>query len=147
MKKLDLERPFQMLANVAVIVGIAFLGIEMRQNNELLDFQKSLSSLQVMLSVTAPNIENPDMRRAMEQAMTGNDLSPSDTQMLRGGLSRVILTMQWQYKEVPQDRESIRRNLSAILDGLPLAQQLWIDLKDDLDPEFVTFFEAQRQTE
>ena len=144
MKNFDFDKAFSRLANVAVIVGIVFLGIEMHQNNELLQFQKSLSSLQVMLSVTAPSIEDPDMRRAMDQAMAGKALSPSDTQMLRGSLSRTILTMEWQYKEVPEDRERNRRLLSNAFATLPLARRLWDDVKVELDPDFVTFIEAQR---
>ena len=36
MKKIDPGQTIQILANVGVIAGIAFLAVELRQNNELL---------------------------------------------------------------------------------------------------------------
>ncbi len=36
MKKLDLGQTITILANVGVIAGIVFLGMELRQNNELM---------------------------------------------------------------------------------------------------------------
>jgi hypothetical protein len=143
MNKIDIEKLFQMLTNLAVIVGILFLGVEIHQNNELLRFQRSLSSLQVQLSVTSPSIDDPDMRRATERMMTGQELSQIDTQMLRGSLSRILLTMEWQYKEVPEERERARKTFVTIMNGLPLARDLWNDMKAELDADFVNYFEAE----
>ena len=39
MKKLDLGQTVSILANLGVIAGIVFLGIEIRQNNYLLETQ------------------------------------------------------------------------------------------------------------
>ena len=36
MKKLDLGQTITILANIGVIAGIVFLGLEIRQNNELM---------------------------------------------------------------------------------------------------------------
>ncbi len=36
MKNIDLGRTLSVLANLGVITGIVFLGVELRQNNELL---------------------------------------------------------------------------------------------------------------
>ena len=37
MKKIDLGRTIGILANLGVIAGIIFLGVELRQNNELME--------------------------------------------------------------------------------------------------------------
>ncbi len=37
MKKLDLSQTIGILANLGVIAGIVFLGVELRQNNDLLE--------------------------------------------------------------------------------------------------------------
>ena len=53
MKKIDLGRTIGMLANLGVIIGIAFLAIEMHQNNQLLSMQARLTETQAYVDRTA----------------------------------------------------------------------------------------------
>ena len=43
MNKIDLGQTLAILANVGVIVGIAFLAVELRQNNRLIDEQSAIA--------------------------------------------------------------------------------------------------------
>ena len=42
MKKINLDRTIQIIANVGVIAGIVFLGMEINQNNEAMAVQARL---------------------------------------------------------------------------------------------------------
>ena len=46
MKKLDLGQSIGILANVGVIAGIVFLGLELRQHNELMEAEASMATHQ-----------------------------------------------------------------------------------------------------
>ena len=46
LKKLDLGQSIGILANVGVIAGIVFLGLELRQHNELMEAEASMATHQ-----------------------------------------------------------------------------------------------------
>ena len=64
MKKLDLGQTITILANLGVIAGIVFLGIELQQNNEALGLQVRLERENTLRQGLSGRLENSDVIRA-----------------------------------------------------------------------------------
>jgi len=71
MKKIDLGQTIAILANIGVIAGIAFLGLEIRQNTDAVrsTVVQDISSQQI--DVRKMMIENPDLRAAVRAVAQG----------------------------------------------------------------------------
>ena len=61
MKRLDLGQSIGILANIGVIAGIVFLGVELRQNNQLLTSQARTTRMEIRKEATNRYLENPDL--------------------------------------------------------------------------------------
>ena len=61
MKKIDLGQTITILANVGVIVGIVFLAIELRQNNELLGQQARIASNEQWIASLEGLLDDPGL--------------------------------------------------------------------------------------
>ena len=74
MKKIDLGQTITILANVGVIAGIVFLGIELQQNNELLVVQAEMAMSDVRANtILADVVQEPELIELMlkdEQSLT-----------------------------------------------------------------------------
>ncbi len=74
MKKLELGQTITILANLGVIAGIVFLGVELRQNNELLEVQAEMAMSDVRANtILADVIAQPELIELMlkdEQSLT-----------------------------------------------------------------------------
>ena len=82
MKKINRDRTIQVLANVGVIAGIVFLGLEMQQNNEALDIQARLEREGWHRAAKARQVQNPNLIRALAKARKGETLTDEDAIVL-----------------------------------------------------------------
>lgn len=82
MKKINRDRTIQVLANVGVIAGIIFLGLEIQQNNEALSFQARLEREGWHRAAMARRTQNPDLIRALAKARRGEALTDVDAIVL-----------------------------------------------------------------
>ena len=81
MKKPDLSQTINTLANVGVIAGIIFLGLELQQNNELIETQARVERRSIATNAGLRMFEYPDLRRATLKARNGEVLT-DDEQLL-----------------------------------------------------------------
>ena len=146
MKKIDLVATIQVLANVGVIAGIVFLGVELSQNNDLLEYEKRRSALDLSLTQQDMVLENPDARRAFARITIGESAltqAAEDEGLFAAMLTKLILTYQWQYLELPETRDRIRYVLEHS-GKVKSEERIWTGLRPTLNPEFVAFFEDAR---
>ena len=91
MNKIDLGQTITILANVGVIAGIVFLGIELQQNNELLSSQIRSTRVENRLSLVDrlfDNLEVIELLGKEESELTGTEIEASaDFPMMVGLLS------------------------------------------------------------
>src|SRR5210317_429161 len=74
MKNADIGRAVQIAANFAVVAGIIFLGVELHQNNELLDAEARQGRID--RSINGQNFfGNPDVAVAIAKIQDGEDLT------------------------------------------------------------------------
>jgi len=141
MKKVGLGQGIQILANLGVVGGIVFLGLELRQNNEQLACQRRLSSLELNMTQIDLLISEPELRRALVKDLAGDEELSADEQLLMiGMLSKVYQTLEWQFLENPESRDKVRR---AVIEsgGSSVEPLVWTSMKPSLDPTFVQFAE------
>jgi len=155
MKKIDIGQTLNTLANVGVIAGIVFLGVELQQNNRLSAAQAEYNLLQHQTDFASPAFENPeiveflmDMRR---KARTDEELTEAELFRVNRLLDRRVFGWQWRYWQnrsgALNEMNALSREIGRMFDGG--AQQLgaservfsdyWNNRAGALDPDFVAF--------
>ena len=100
MKQIDLGQSIAILANVGVIAGIVFLGIELRQNNDFLAAQARLGQLGANISRIQIGLNNPDLADIAWRARTGDP--PLNAAEQNRYFEYALFTMmhwEWEYEE------------------------------------------------
>jgi hypothetical protein len=78
MKKLEIGQTIQILANVGVIAGIAFLGLELRQNNELMAAQARFNRLSIITDAFDTQAVEPCIADILVKDRSDERLSPTE---------------------------------------------------------------------
>lgn len=99
MKRLDLAQTFQILANVGVIAGIVFLGVELQQNNDVLTAQARLQRTQMRIDGLTGYLNSPDLVRARLSDVNRSALSPEEDVILEAFWQTVLVRWQYIYGE------------------------------------------------
>ena len=105
MKKLDFGQTVSVLANIGVIAGIVFLGIELRQNNSLLEAQTSLARFSVDRERRTRLLENrAGLLETMLKARNGEELNRTERAQLTAHWLDVLDSWLWQFREAQAGR-------------------------------------------
>ena len=75
MKKIDLGQTLTILANVGVIAGIAFLAVELRQNNEMMRAQTRGELSRDSVDQIRLNVNDPVFADVLLRGDRGEELS------------------------------------------------------------------------
>jgi hypothetical protein len=149
MRKIDLGQTISILANIGVIGGIAFLALELRQNNMLMTSQSRANQMEQVLDIQEEVFLNSDLAAILVKAGAGEPLTSVEQLRLDAFQQKVILGMQFQYEEF-QSGALDRINIAAwraIYRGenstlrVPL-DNAWADLKDLMRPAFAEYFQT-----
>jgi hypothetical protein len=84
-------------ANIGVVVGIIFLAIELRQNNELLRSQASITYVQARTNAIEIQLQNDKLFETLFRAREGAEISPLDMQRLSLYYRAVFAMWDWEY--------------------------------------------------
>ena len=95
MKKIDLGQLLSILANVGVIVGIAFLAFELRQNNALLGAQARTARASIPIDASNITVGTPELWRALMKDRSGHDLTAGEEFLLQEWHWGTLI--RWQY--------------------------------------------------
>ncbi len=96
MQKIDLGQTVGILANIGVIAGIVFLGIELQQNNALLAAEFRASSLSNRLSLREKALD-PQIAELLVRAYEGAELSAAERVQL-GTINMMQLEL-WEWTD------------------------------------------------
>ena len=134
MKKLDLAQTITVLANVGVIAGIVFLGIEMRQSQRI-----ALSDMYI--NTVANQIEThnaiADNSEIWSKGNAGEELTPAEFAIFSGQV-RTINDMAWYAIQVDlqmglDEAASIDvAEFALYLHKNPGAFKVWLDREEEL---------------
>jgi len=136
------------IADIAVIAGIIFLALELRQNNSLLAAQARYSLRQYRSDI-ADTIMAPHVLEATHKYASGENLSPAERSAALMTALKVIELWEWQYGEyaagalgrgkLPLDAWRIWYQGKG--ESPVPVQEIWESRRHVLNPEFVRFFE------
>lgn len=124
MKKFDFGQTITILANIGVIAGIAFLAVEIQQNNRLLSTQASYVMLQNRVAGRVDVLNDSELASLMFKLDRGEPLSPVEEFRIRNGYEANIIGMEWEYQQY----------LAGGIERLPI--DVWKDVF--ADPEFMS---------
>ena len=99
MKKIDLGQTITILANVGVIAGIIFLGVELQQNNELLKAEAGYNLLQNRLAIRTKIIDQSDLTGLLVKISSGQTLTAAEERESEAYLELNFLQWQWEFQE------------------------------------------------
>ena len=127
-------------ANLGVVIGLIFLAIEVRQNNENLATQVRATAFFGMAETWNMVAENPELAAAIQKDMDKGELTPTEQNQLFAYWVRVFLTLQWEYNELPEEEFNQRLPFQrrAFLDSPSLAIA-WERAEPLLDPNYVEY--------
>ena len=149
MTKIDLGQAVGILANVGVIAGIVFLGVELQQNNDLLGIQTRAIQLDQTLGFAEEITRNPTLAAVIAKAESNEELSAVEEVMLRGLAMRGLRQLEWSFNESQAGTFAMQPEQVALYragfrgDGIfrwPLGKY-WADMDDFFSPNFVRFVE------
>jgi len=99
MKTFDVSRTVSVLANIGVIVSIAFLAISVRQNNALLTVQARANTLSARIHTNELIMESSALPKIFVKFRAGAPLEPDETIRLTALHQYQLLMMQWNFED------------------------------------------------
>jgi len=138
------NRWLTLIANVGVIAGIVFLGIELRQNNELLEAEARFNRMRMSWDGWQSYAVNRDLTELMVRAKNGQILAVAEQERVDAVTMRILVGMEWSYRELPPgspERLYIRDALLDVFAGIGADLEVWNRKKTAFDPSFVQWVE------
>ena len=128
-----------LIANVAVVGGIVFLGVEVRQNNELLRSESRQALIANDVTSLSANIENP---APFARLVAGDSLSAEDQLQLSFMFSLDLRNREFEYFQYTNgllDEETWRSYLNVLRlnHSTELGRKWWDEIgRGFVDPDF-----------
>ena len=142
MKRLDLGQTISILANVGVIAGIVFLGIELRQNNELMEEEAQRARAESLRQSLVMMAENGELAAMYLKDREGAELSDVEKHRLGSWMLRGVVGYQTSFQQLPREAlESWATGFRREFEASPTFREAWQRYKVTLDPLFVQYME------
>ena len=145
MTKIDLGKAIAILANIGVIAGIVFLGVELRQNNDLSRAEARAARVTLSQGAMLPLIQNSNLAQALGSRL-GDD-GDIDTLLLTFYYQYILVGWEYSFFEVELgalDESALPvngwRGLFALLPGLRAHYEA---NRGTLRPQFVEFMDSE----
>ena len=138
------NRWLTLFANVGVIAGIIFLGIELRQNNELLEAEARFNRMRMSWDGWQSLAEIRDLTELIVRVENGETLAGAEQVRVDAVTMRILIGMEWSFRELPPDspeRFYIRGALLDVFEGIGADLRVWNSKKTSFDPSFVQWVE------
>ena len=143
---MDTDRPNRWLtlgANIGVLFGIVFLAIEVRQNNENLVAQARATFYAGTSDVWGMAAEQPRLAEILAKELSGEDLTGAEFIQLSAYFTKVLLSHQWSYLELPAGEPAGNlRYLKGNFEQFPTLRRAWQARQSFFNAEFVDYVNA-----
>ena len=150
----NLNKWLTLTANLAVVAGIAFLALELRQNNELLEAEIRAIRHGVRTTDYLLPLQHPQFGAALIKKRNGEELTEYETLILNRAMASTLYNYQYVFTEyslgrVPKSSIPLKE-WQAELDGkLSPETGYWPDLREywearknaEFDPAFVRWMD------
>ena len=145
MKRISFGQAVRVLANIGVIAGIVFLGIELRQNNDQLRSQSRANIYEMQAEIQRNYFRNDGgMADLYVKANTdGEVLSAVESSRLASYRTHLLRTMEFIFREDPESAIDSIRWMTTLFRSTPDLTVEWEETKSGRDPAFVEFLETE----
>jgi len=150
-KKFELGQAITILANLGVIAGIAFLAVELQQNNALLEAQVQAYRFETLRGLANGIAANTDLAEAMAKIEANEPLTGTQEALVRATAMNLFRSWQWQYTEwregrLPDENLSASRLMwTNAIQGEGIFRwpvgDYWNSMKSQFPADFVQFIE------
>ena len=148
MKKLDLGQSVGILANLGVIAGIVFLGVELRQNNQLLTAEARTTRMEIRREASNRYLENPDLVPLVLKSQRGEALTDEESFLLQSIMFNLLVIFQYTFVEIQEgliDEEEVPVTVvgwrGLFHNQYPALRDFWEMRKLVFRQDFVDWFE------
>jgi len=145
MKKIDLGQAITILANIGVIAGIIFLGVELQQNNEFLEAQARSDREAVRRGVFERYLQNPALIEATLKAESGEELTEQEASLVNWANRATLWDWRYVYREY---QEGLLDETTMPIAGWQVTfrnsvglSETWSARKVHFEPDFVEWME------
>ena len=142
MKITHLNERLTLIANISVVAGIVFLGLELNQNTGVMkaQAQADLTANRISFAVRMMDPVNADLVIKAR----GEDMLTASERLRYNGLQRTLL-LSWE-AEYYQYQNGLLKEVPAtawrrLYVEMPGMAEYWLSFKSSLTPEFVTFLD------
>ena len=141
-KKFDLGQTVSVLANIGVIAGIIFLAVEIRQNSDQLNVQARQSIYEMQAEIQRNFFRNDGgLAELYFKEVMGQELTIVEASRLGSYRTHLIRTMAFIFGEDSDLADDSRAWMVTLFAG-PGMVELWDEVREDYDVEFVRFIET-----
>ena len=140
-----LHRWLTLASNIAVLIGVVFIALEIRQNNDLMAAEARFNKVSVSREAWQAIAENGDYAGLLVRSHRGEELSETDEYRVTASMMRYLVNMDWMYRELPADspeRNYMQQSLISSSTN-PLFLRVWADRKIWFSPAFVEMVEKE----
>ncbi len=150
MKRIDLANSLHALANLGVIIGIAFLVVELSQNNELLELEAKTTMVD-NLQVGWQNIaSDPELVELFLKDRKDEPLTESEEFRLNAYWMGFLIRLEWEYQHFPDSSYRISSS-KRLYDSYGSLRRTWDGEgsgsraagKDNFSPKFIAFLDQE----
>jgi len=140
MEPLALSQWLTFIANVAVVGGIFFLAVEVRQNSRNMAAQVRATFFVSVADTFRIPAENHDLTQIMERDMKNESLAQAETWQVQAFWTRIHLAMEWGYKELPPAEFANGLSFQKLThDMFPAYRSAWEQREDLFDRQFYRY--------
>ena len=148
MKKIDLGRTINTLANLGVIAGIVFLAVELNQNNQLLELEAKATLSEYLQNGWDRIASDPELVDLFIKDRNGEQLTEPEEFRLNAYWMGFLIRQEWQFQHFP-DLGTRVEALRRIHSSYGSFRRTWMGNsegsrsagKDNFSPEFVEFLD------
>ena len=142
MKKLDVSQTISIIANVGVIAGIAFLAIEVRQNNELMADEAVRARADSIRQGYSQFVETPELTDIYIRERNGEALTEAEAFRMGAHFMRGLVGYQTAFQQLPREALDAYKSWWRLqARSNPSFRSAWAEWRVTFQPGFVEFME------
>jgi len=143
MNIIDLGRAISILADIGVIASIAFLALQLRQNNKLMSAEARQSRTESSEAAFRAMAENADLAEIFVKAHQGQKLSAVEGQRFMAYWMALLVNLQATFRDLrPEELKSVLNRYRTYQAALPELSVVWSQVRTNLVPAFVELMDT-----
>ena len=143
MKRIDIGQAISIAANAGVIVGIAFLAVEISQNNGQLAAQTRNTMFELRANLERDFINDVGgIAELLGKQGRGEALTDVEVMRIRARQTHMLRSFEYMVVESPSGARAQASYMASAFDREPGLMRTWMFLRSSFDPRFAEYLES-----